>query len=407
MEFYKATDGGNWHDNDGWGESRDTVCSWHGITCRFAESGRLEEIEIRLAENNLTGGLSDSLSAIGSRLVVLDVSGNRLEGPLPTSLPEFGLKERDRSSTGGLDICWNDFDIPDGEVAEWVAKRHMGGSNFQSCLGVERQEIGLQASGTWYDPAHPGKGISIQWLHDGRPLVYWFTFGANGEQRWLFEIGKADSRGLYWPELLTTEGRNDEGGYHLGPAGSLAFHQTGQSTAVVERHFVPRPFHGEWLTQPLPLDPAGFSDRIDYQQLSMLAGTTCENQQSAQWMSGVWSAEDELGGGIVVEVFHRDRALVYWFTHSPRQPDRQLWMMGVGTIKDGTIHVDEMIRPTGPPAGPGFDADEVRLEATGSLTLDFSDPLAAHVHWEGLYAEWDPETFAVNRLTRPKLAECE
>src|SRR5690606_9924044 len=40
-------------------------------------------------------------------------------------------------------------------------------------------------SGSWYDPTHAGEGYTLQWLDDGRALVVWFSYDAEGRQYWM------------------------------------------------------------------------------------------------------------------------------------------------------------------------------------------------------------------------------
>lgn len=50
-----------------------------------------------------------------------------------------------------------------------------------------------QRSGAWFDPTHNGEGWMVEELPDGRVLIYWFTYDAQGEQAWT--IGSAPQAG--------------------------------------------------------------------------------------------------------------------------------------------------------------------------------------------------------------------
>jgi hypothetical protein len=87
-----------------------------------------------------------------------------------------------------------------------------------------RQEA--QYSGAWYDPSRAGEGFTVQILEDDSALVYWFTFGPDGERRWLFGAGELMDDTWHFPELLATRGPSfgdafDPGALELSPWGRL------------------------------------------------------------------------------------------------------------------------------------------------------------------------------------------
>ncbi|MEJ8569722.1 M14 family zinc carboxypeptidase [Elongatibacter sediminis] len=82
--------------------------------------------------------------------------------------------------------------------------RVMGIDCGQPLLAPEREEARL--AGSWYDPSHAGEGYTVEILADSRVLVYWFSFGPQGERRWFFGVGAIDNGRLVFPDLLTTRG---------------------------------------------------------------------------------------------------------------------------------------------------------------------------------------------------------
>jgi len=87
IEFYRATGGDDWFNNDGWLDPDKSVCEWYGITCRANPVwGFTEVAEIALPDNNLTGMIGNGdpfdASVFGIPAVAIDLSGNRIEGPL-------------------------------------------------------------------------------------------------------------------------------------------------------------------------------------------------------------------------------------------------------------------------------------------------------------------------------------
>ena len=91
VEFYQAMGGENWFNNDGWLDPDTPVCEWYGITCRSNPNFGFTEIaEIALPDNNLTGRIGNDNAfendfgelVFEIPTVAIDLSGNRIEGPL-------------------------------------------------------------------------------------------------------------------------------------------------------------------------------------------------------------------------------------------------------------------------------------------------------------------------------------
>lgn len=52
---------------------------------------------------------------------------------------------------------------------------------------------GFQVSGAWYDPDHDGEGWLLEYLGDGRVLIYWFTYDSDGDPMWMVGVGQFSS----------------------------------------------------------------------------------------------------------------------------------------------------------------------------------------------------------------------
>jgi hypothetical protein len=85
--------------------------------------------------------------------------------------------------------------------------------------------------------------------------------------------------------------------------------------------------------------------------------------------SGAWYDPSHNGEGFIVEVLENEGAVVYWFTYDTE--GRQRWLMGAGTVNDNRILVDDLFATRGGRFGAGFDPNEVRLNAAGSLNITF------------------------------------
>ena len=82
VDFYDATDGDDWTNNDGWKQTN-TPCSWYGVTCDGGHVSRLD-----MYGNSLTGSLTDLQLP---NLQSLDLGDNQLSGSVPdfTNLPNL------------------------------------------------------------------------------------------------------------------------------------------------------------------------------------------------------------------------------------------------------------------------------------------------------------------------------
>jgi len=83
VEFYEATDGGNWKDRRGWVEGS-RPCEWHGVEC---DGGHVSSISLNY--NELRGTLPISLSEL-PHLRTLSLYFNHLGGDIPS---EYGQLE--------------------------------------------------------------------------------------------------------------------------------------------------------------------------------------------------------------------------------------------------------------------------------------------------------------------------
>lgn len=100
-------------------------------------------------------------------------------------------------------------------------------NNPPNCPGVEtipRDNTGL--SGSYFMPERNGEGIVVQWLPDGRVLVYFFTFDLDNNQQWILGIGQSDGTRVtmdaHYPSGSTTWGADfDANEVVLSPWGTF------------------------------------------------------------------------------------------------------------------------------------------------------------------------------------------
>ena len=82
--LYRATDGPNWTNNDGWLTDK-PLSEWYGVT--VDESGSVTRLD--LSNNNLSGSVPAAVGDL-SELAAVNLGYNALSGPLPQSLTGLG-----------------------------------------------------------------------------------------------------------------------------------------------------------------------------------------------------------------------------------------------------------------------------------------------------------------------------
>ena len=97
VALYNSTEGPDWDNNDNW-LSRADIGEWWGVTTD--EYGRV--IELKLSGNNLEGGIPSSLGELSS-LTELNLFDNELTGDIPSELSNL-------TKLRALDIGWNQLE---------------------------------------------------------------------------------------------------------------------------------------------------------------------------------------------------------------------------------------------------------------------------------------------------------
>ncbi|WP_191621150.1 serine hydrolase [Marinihelvus fidelis] len=224
------------------------------------------------------------------------------------------------------------------------------------CLGCALSPLAaamavVERSGSWFDPTHDGEGFVVQFINDNLAVVYWFTYDADGAQRWFTGLGNASGDELHFPELLVTQGGE------FGP---------GFDKDAVKRIAV-----GE-LTLTFASDSAGTAayviDGTAGEQSIVRATRPVEVVAAASptvpRKSGSWYNPERDGEGLILEILEDGRQVVYWFTYDIN--GNQAWMLSLGgaSAAEGSFSLD-MLQPVGGRFGPEFDPADVVREPVG------------------------------------------
>ncbi len=369
---------------------------------------------LELARNRLHGSILPAIAAMRERGRWLDLSDNDFSGPLPaelTAMENLTIAELG----GGLDLCWNDFELDDSTVHAFLEEHHIGGSP-ENCLQQNRSPMTPTVSGSWFSPERDGEGLSQQLLPNGQLLTYWFTYHNDGRQRWYFGIDDVQNERVELIDLWYTQGRFGSGSDQTSrvhpnyPLTAFRFETFGQDRALIlQGGFTPLECETRPVSPPPPCPPppAWTPVRVEMVQLNELAGSRCDNRHAGEWISGAWYNPDSDGEGFTVEINEQGQGVVYWFTYQPDESGEQAWMMGDATL-DGTIlHIDNLVQPVSAELGPTFTPTNVQFVPWGSLRMEFDDDLNGHIWFESVDEDYGSGDYPIERLARPKLAECE
>jgi len=393
--------------------------SWAGLELRHLDLG----------DNQLEGDIEPAVSALTlDENIHLRLAGNAFGGPLPEELMALNPYPLDGSRTGpistlwsaafppGLDLCWNDFDAPDADLAEFINAHHHGGG-IANCQG-ERSSLDPAMSGSWFDPDRDGEGFVQHLLDNGQVLQYWFTFPrrADQQQAWHFGLAPARETSVRFEQLYTSTGRFSEGRDELEASPfRLSVNPIGTDRQVID--YSRSVIRGGSMTGLISYGLE--SNRSDHVPLTRLAGSDCDNQPPYQWLSGAWYDPERDGEGFMVEVNNDGLAAVYWFTHVPDDSGEQAWMTGTGEVESAiigtpppgmpkyTVTIDNMVRPTGTLFGSDFQPDDIDWEDWGNLTIEFFRDRTGHVYWDSIDEDFGSGDYPIEPLARPKLAECD
>lgn len=392
-----------------------------------------------LDNNSLSGPVSRVFEAMslesfpvdrphGRLGLTLHVANNRFSGPLPEiDFAAFNTPFDGQTPEFGLDLCFNDIAPPgDDEASETISSVHRAMA-MAPCLGREQTEIDATIAGSWHHPGRDGEGLTQMLLENELLLTYWFTYAPPAddeppEQMWLFGLSEP---GETWSEFRplwgTSGGRFGQGLEGASPEPGRAWMRQNRIDDDHVHFFYDYRGPGFCITGACYWEV--LTERFDLTRITHMAGTTCEAQTEFQQYSGAWYNPDQAGEGFIVEVLPNDRAVVYWFTHTPDGSGQQAWMVGVGRITEyhpdiivdppppnpieAHIQIERLNQPQGGIYGPDFDSGAIEQVDWGSLEIRFRRDGDGHVVWNSNLEGYGTGDYPIERLARPMLAECD
>ena len=220
-------------------------------------------------------------------------------------------------------------------------------------------EAGITSA--WNDPAHSGEGFLLEILANGLAVMYWFTYGDDGEQDWYVSNGVIRGNRVEFARLRRVSG--GEFGPGFDPAkvnrevvGSASFIWSGCDAGSMSYRIGTR--HG----------------RMQLKRITNVMGVECGIPRMGPpireeaLLSGSWYDRSHSGEGFIIEVLIDGRVVVYWFSFDPLGNRR--WFFDVGEIRDGKLVFDNLRTTSGGIFGPDFSTDTIEIKPWGSLELD-------------------------------------
>ena len=246
-------------------------------------------------------------------------------------------------------------------------------------------------SAHWYNPERDGEGLVLEILDEDKALLYWFTYDAEGNQRWLLDVGDIVGHEIVFPELTVTRGGRfgpdfdpDEVVLEVVGEASLKFSDCD---------------HGEFTYSAL-----GHSETIPMVRLSQTMAAGCqiahgipgEPIRDYAGQSGSWYDPAHNGEGYTLHWLSRDEALLIWFSYDSE--GNQVWMTGTGSYEDGSIEFPMLQSTRGGQFGGDFNPEDVEFFDWGSLVLEL-DCQGGTALFESPLPEFGAGSLELDRLT--------
>lgn len=131
----------------------------------------------------------------------------------PDFNPDDVVFESAGSATLGFTSC--DTGLAELDVAGLPAEQNL--QRLTRTMSLSCNEGGLNGipglpiqpraglSGTWFDPAHRGEGITLQWLQRDEAVLYWYTYDDQGNPYWVQGLGTWQEGRVEFPRLVSLE----------------------------------------------------------------------------------------------------------------------------------------------------------------------------------------------------------
>ena len=132
-----------------------------------------------------------------------------------------------------------------------------------------------------------------------------------------------------------------------------------------------------------------------------LSGELALLQIPGSSMGGAWINPNDEGEGWFIEITSNNQAVVSWYSYD--QDGQQIWLIGLGTIGENSIQIEEMLITDGGVFAVPSSASDVDVEVWGSLQIEFSTCNNATISYQ---SEFISGSQNVIRLTTLESLRC-
>lgn len=211
-------------------------------------------------------------------------------------------------------------------------------------------------NGSWYDPAHPGHGLSIQLQDDGRAIAYWFVYDLQGNPLHFYVDGAIDDRTIRGPAYRAQ-------GMRFG-----AFDPATLSLAVWGRVSITfGSCNAASLTYQAD-EPSFGSGTIALVRLSQLATQRCDEREFAPLPVGVY-------GGRYRQTTYFGRSTAEYGVIGIVDPDGKLWAHdAVRGIPGPAYFPNDPPAVIASPTSPRIDGARIVLDARSAFAYGLYRP---------------------------------
>ncbi|HET6546137.1 MAG TPA: hypothetical protein VFG55_05255, partial [Rhodanobacteraceae bacterium] len=257
--------------------------------------------------------------------------------------------------------------------------------------------IGSGFSAAWYDPARSGEGYMLEILHGDAALLDWYTYDEAGNPRWLQSVGTIEHAAfgdsIRFADLYAVHGG------HFGPdfdPDDVVKDRVGDATMTFsDCNSGTFGYHAFGQSQTLPIARLTRTMALGCNELNGVPG---EPVQDYAGQSGAWYDTSHAGEGFDLHLIASGGAVVTWYTFD--SDGNPYWMIGTGTVEQGTITFEGLDAPHGARFGEAFDPDDVIHMPWGSLTMTLGCD-SGTAHYESSVEGFDSGDFTLTRLTQP------
>ncbi|MCX7554044.1 M14 family zinc carboxypeptidase [Marinicella sp. S1101] len=270
-----------------------------------------------------------------------------------------------------------------------------------------------------YDPSRDGEGFNFESLGDDNVLVQWYTFDADGNDKWLLGTSPLMAQNaVNIPQLLSTSGGvfgpefdidevffNTEGSLEMiFEAATLVAGPNNQTFWVQNGKMKYTTANGQKLrTDLVPITlPAGL---ISPSEQSDVTPTEVLNAAS---VAGSWFNPERDGEGFHIQETITGKAVILWYSYDFN--GNQKWFIGSdGVISQTTTGInftfDQVFEVgQGTPFGADFNTNDIQLAEWGRIevTLECTTGTFKYTAIDSAYGS---DEYGIEPITRPVVNE--